>query len=97
MILLYGNIMIKTIAGTKDTLPDEISRWNYIENLVHSVMLEFNYKEIRTPVFEETALFARGIGENTDIVSKEMYTFLDRSETSITLKPEMTASVVSRK
>lgn len=86
--------MIKTIAGTKDTLPNEIIKWHYLEDLVKKVMSEFNYKEIRTPVFEETALFARGIGEATDIVSKEMYTFLDRSETSVTLKPEMTASVV---
>lgn len=59
-----------------------------------TVFSTFNYKEIRTPIFEETALFARGIGEATDIVSKEMYTFLDRSETSVTLRPEMTASVV---
>ena len=86
--------MIKTIYGTKDILPSEIERWHWIENIVRSQMSEFNYKEIRTPVFEETALFKRGIGESTDIVSKEMYTFLDRSETSITLKPEMTACVV---
>lgn len=86
--------MIKTIAGTKDTLPIEIYKWHYLEDLVRSVMKEFNYKEIRTPIFEETALFSRGIGESTDIVSKEMYTFMDRSETSLTLKPEMTASVV---
>lgn len=86
--------MIKTIAGTKDTLPGEINKWHYLEELVRKVMHRFNYKEIRTPVFEETALFARGIGEATDIVSKEMYTFFDRSETSVTLKPEMTASVV---
>lgn len=86
--------MIKAITGTKDILPSDISKWRYLENVVHSLMKVFGYKEIRTPVFEETALFARGIGETTDIVSKEMYTFLDRSETSITLKPEMTASVV---
>ncbi|MBN1301762.1 MAG: histidine--tRNA ligase [Melioribacteraceae bacterium] len=86
--------MIKTIAGTKDTLPFEISKWQYFENFVEEVMSRFNYKEIRTPVFEETSLFARGIGESTDIVSKEMYTFLDRSQTSITLRPEMTASVM---
>lgn len=85
--------MIKAITGTKDTLPGEINKWYYIENLVKEVMGSFNYSEIRTPVFEETALFARGIGEATDIVSKEMYTFTDRSETSVTLKPEMTASV----
>ena len=57
-------------------------------------MHAFNYREIRTPAFEETALFARGIGELTDIVSKEMYTFTDRSGTSLTLKPEMTAPVI---
>jgi histidyl-tRNA synthetase len=86
--------MIKAITGTKDILPSEISKWYYLENIVKRVFENFNYKEIRTPVFEETSLFARGIGEETDIVSKEMYTFIDRSETSITLKPEMTASVV---
>lgn len=65
-----------------------------VEETIRRVMHVFNYKEIRTPAFEETALFARGIGELTDIVGKEMYTFTDRSETSVTLKPEMTASVV---
>ncbi|NCS88289.1 MAG: histidine--tRNA ligase [Ignavibacteria bacterium CG2_30_36_16] len=86
--------MIKSITGTKDILPEDIQRWNFLESIVEKVFASFNYKEIRTPVFEETALFARGIGEATDIVGKEMYTFIDRSETSITLKPEMTASVV---
>ncbi len=86
--------MIKTIYGTKDILPFEISKWVFLENMVREYFKRFNYKEIRTPVFEETILFSRGIGESTDIVSKEMYTFLDRSNTSITLKPEMTASVV---
>ncbi|MFA3782696.1 histidine--tRNA ligase [Melioribacteraceae bacterium 4301-Me] len=86
--------MIKAITGTKDILPADIPQWRHIESVVLKVMNEFNYKEIRTPVFEQTILFTRGIGESTDIVSKEMYTFLDRSQTSITLKPEMTASVV---
>lgn len=86
--------MIKAVTGTKDILPSEISRWYYLEKTVKEIFTNFNYKEIRTPVFEETALFARSIGEETDIVSKEMYSFLDRSETSLTLKPEMTASVV---
>lgn len=86
--------MIKAIKGTKDILPESIDQWKYLENLVVDKMSNYNYKEIRTPIFEETSLFARGIGEATDIVSKEMYTFLDRSETSLTLKPEMTASVV---
>jgi len=86
--------MIKAITGTKDILPTDIPKWKYLENIVNKTMESFNYKEIRTPVFEETALFSRGIGEATDIVSKEMYTFIDRSETSVTLKPEMTAAVV---
>ncbi len=86
--------MIKAITGTKDILPSEIPNWNNLEEIVRNAMKAFNYKEIRTPIFEETRLFSRGIGEATDIVGKEMYTFLDRSETSITLKPEMTASVV---
>ena len=86
--------MIKAIKGTKDILPQEVSAWHAIEKSVREVMNSFNYSEIRTPVFEETALFSRGIGESTDIVGKEMYTFNDRSGTSITLKPEMTAAVV---
>lgn len=86
--------MIKAITGTKDILPSEIPQWKYLESIIQKVFETFNYKEIRTPVFEETILFSRGIGEETDIVGKEMYTFLDRSETSLTLKPEMTASVV---
>jgi len=86
--------MIKAITGTKDILPEDIEKWYLIENLVRKVFKLFNYKEIRTPIFEETSLFKRGIGEATDIVSKEMYTFDDRSGLSVTLKPEMTASVV---
>jgi len=86
--------MIKAVTGTKDILPSDIPRWNYLEKTVERIFSNFNYKEIRTPIFEETALFARGIGEETDIVGKEMYTFKDRSDTSLTLKPEMTAAVV---
>lgn len=86
--------MIKSVTGTKDILPSDIPRWIYLENTVENVFNNFNYKQIRTPVFEETSLFARGIGEETDIVGKEMYTFKDRSDTSLTLKPEMTAAVV---
>jgi len=86
--------MIKAITGTKDILPSDIPRWKYLERTVEKIFSNFDYKEIRTPIFEETALFARGIGEETDIVGKEMYTFTDRSDTSLTLKPEMTASVV---
>lgn len=86
--------MIKAVTGTRDTLPIDIPKWNYLQSIVQSVFSKFNYKEIRTPIFEETQLFARGIGEATDIVGKEMYTFLDRSGESITLRPEMTAGVV---
>ncbi len=86
--------MIKAVTGTRDIIPTDIPRWKHIESIVANVFSGFNYKEIRTPIFEETALFARGIGEATDIVSKEMYTFLDRSGDSLTLRPEMTAGVV---
>jgi len=65
--------MIKAIAGTKDILPEEIQYWNYLSDIVIQQMNLFNYKEIRTPIFEQTELFARGIGDTTDIVSKEMY------------------------
>lgn len=86
--------MIKAIKGTKDLLPSDAPRWHYLENIVKKIFTNFNYKEIRTPIFELTALFARSIGEETDIVGKEMYTFEDMGGTSITLKPEMTAGVV---
>jgi histidyl-tRNA synthetase len=86
--------MIKAVTGTKDILPADIPKWKYLEKIIESVFSRFNYKEIRTPVFEETVLFSRGIGEETDIVGKEMYTFPDKGKTSLTLKPEMTASVM---
>lgn len=84
----------KSIKGTKDILPGEVEAWQRVEETIRRVMSTFNYREIRTPAFEQTALFARSIGELTDIVSKEMYTFLDRSEESITLRPEGTAAVL---
>ncbi len=84
----------RAIKGTKDILPGEVERWQQVETTVRNVMHDFNYKEIRTPVFEQTSLFARSIGELTDIVTKEMYTFLDRSEESVTLRPEGTASTL---
>ncbi len=86
--------MIKAVTGTRDILPSDIPRWKYLEKLVTETFTRFNYKEIRTPIFELTNLFSRGIGEATDIVSKEMYTFVDRSGDSLTLRPELTASVV---
>ena len=84
----------KSIRGTKDILPAETARWQYVESTIRAVFHRFNYKEIRTPIFEQTSLFARSIGELTDIVGKEMYTFTDRSDDSITLRPEGTASVI---
>lgn len=84
----------RAIKGTKDILPSETSRWQFVEQNIRDVFHRFNYKEIRTPIFEQTSLFARSIGELTDIVGKEMYTFVDRSEESITLRPEGTASVM---
>ena len=86
--------MLKAITGTKDILPSDIGKWKHLEKLVEKIFTSYNYKEIRTPIFEETSLFARSIGEETDIVGKEMYTFRDKGDTSLTLKPEMTASVV---
>ncbi len=86
--------MIKAVTGTRDILPSENKAWLHLEQIVRNLFSNYNYSEIRTPVFEETNLFARSIGEETDIVGKEMYTFIDRSGTSITLKPEMTAAVV---
>ena len=82
------------IKGTVDILPSETGKWIYLEEIIRNVMARFNYKEIRVPVFETTELFARGIGEGTDIVNKEMYTFTDMGGRSITLRPEATASVV---
>ncbi|HEY4644345.1 MAG TPA: histidine--tRNA ligase [Bacteroidota bacterium] len=87
-------VSYRAIRGTKDILPIDSPKWQSVENTIRDVMHLWNYREIRTPAFEETGLFARGIGELTDIVAKEMYTLKDRSDTSITLKPEMTASVV---
>ena len=84
----------RTIKGTKDILPEETAGWQHVESVIRRVMQNFNYQEIRTPAFEQTGLFARSIGELTDIVSKEMYTFLDRSEESITLRPEGTAATL---
>lgn len=84
----------RAIKGTKDILPAETARWQFVEQTIRDVFHLFNYKEIRTPIFEQTSLFARSIGELTDIVGKEMYTFTDRSEESITLRPEGTASVM---
>ncbi|HVZ17801.1 MAG TPA: histidine--tRNA ligase, partial [Terriglobales bacterium] len=92
--------MIKAIRGTRDLLPPETALWNFVEATCRHVFREYNFQEIRTPIFEATELFARGVGEETDIVSKEMYTFEDRGRAesdrgqSLTLRPENTAGVV---
>ena len=85
--------MINIPKGTKDVTPKESYKWHYIENIVRSVADNFCVNEIRTPTFEHTELFLRGVGDTTDIVNKEMYTFLDKGERSITLKPEGTAGL----
>jgi histidyl-tRNA synthetase len=91
---------LKAVRGTRDLLPPETALWNRIEATARSVFARYNFGEIRTPVFEDTALFARGVGEETDIVSKEMYTWEDRARAhsektqTLTLRPENTAGVV---
>lgn len=80
--------------GTKDILPSQIESWIWIENKIRDICKIYGYDEIRTPIFEHTELFQRGIGEGTDVVDKEMYTFNDRGNRSITLRPENTASAV---
>lgn len=80
--------------GTKDILPDTVGEWTYVEQKIRELCDCYGYQEIRTPMFEHTELFHRGIGEGTDVVDKEMYTFTDRGQRSITLRPENTASAV---
>jgi histidyl-tRNA synthetase len=92
--------MIKAVRGTRDLLPPETAVWNFVESAVRDVFRAYNFQEIRTPIFEATELFARGVGEETDIVAKEMYTWEDRGRAqsdkgqSLTLRPENTAGVV---
>src|SRR5882724_6403568 len=92
--------MIKAVRGTRDLLPPETALWNFVEAAVRDVFRVYNFHEIRTPIFESTELFARGVGEETDVVAKEMYTWEDRGRAqsdkgqSLTLRPENTASVV---
>src|SRR3984957_12361373 len=92
--------IIKAIRGTRDLLPPETALWNYVEATARAVFARYAFGEIRTPIFETTELFARGVGEETDIVSKEMYTWEDRGRAesdrgqSLTLRPENTAGVV---
>lgn len=85
---------IQKPKGTQDLLPGTVEKWQFIENTARDVCRRFHYKEIRTPIFEHTELFQRGVGETTDIVEKEMYTFIDKGKRSISLRPEGTAGVV---
>ena len=84
----------KSVKETKDLLPKDTAAWLHVERVIREVMDAYRYGEIRTPLFEETELFARGVGESTDIVGKEMYTFTDKGGSSLTLRPEMTAPVI---
>ncbi len=86
-------LITKAPKGTQDVLPQEIYKWHYVENIMRDTADKFNFKEIRVPTFEHTELFLRGVGDTTDIVNKEMYTFEDKGNRSITLKPEGTAGV----
>jgi len=84
----------KAPKGTRDIFPPEIQKWQFLERAIHDYYQKFLYQEIRTPIFEHSELFSRGIGDETDVVQKEMYTFKDKSDRSLTLRPENTAAVV---
>src|ERR1700736_6641832 len=86
--------MLRAVKGTRDLLPPQTAVWNHVERVARDVFRAYHYQEIRTPILEDTQLFARGVGAETDIVTKEMYTFADRDESSLTLRPENTASVI---
>ncbi|MBA3825920.1 MAG: ATP phosphoribosyltransferase regulatory subunit, partial [Ktedonobacterales bacterium] len=81
----------KAVQGTRDILPESAPAWQVIEDTVRSVCERYGYQRIETPIIEETGVYARGVGAGTDIVEKEMYTFKDRGDTSLTLEPEGTA------
>jgi histidyl-tRNA synthetase len=85
---------IQKPKGTQDLLPGVVEKWQYLEDKARDICARFNYKEIRSPIFENTELYQRGVGETTDIVEKEMYTFLDKGDRSMSLRPEGTAGVV---
>ena len=89
-----GGERLRSVKGTRDLLPPETALWQAVEAAARRVFAAYGYQEIRTPVLEETELFVRGVGETTDIVGKEMYTFADKKGRSLTLRPESTAPVV---
>ena len=85
---------IKALKGFKDILPEEVGIWQFIERKARDIFLRYGFEEIKVPILEKTELFVRTIGENTDIVEKEMYTFIDRNGSSVTMRPEGTAPVI---
>ena len=86
--------MISTVRGTRDILPSDVGRWQRLETVARRICRQYGYQEIRTPILEREELFAKGTGEATDIVQKEMYTFVDKSGDRVTLRPEATPSMV---
>jgi histidyl-tRNA synthetase len=86
--------MIQAVRGTYDLLPGDIEIWQAVESRIRNVFHTYGFNEIRTPILEATELFVRGVGEETDVVSKEMYTFADRDGSSLSLRPEGTAPVI---
>ncbi|OAQ20436.1 histidine--tRNA ligase [Thermosulfurimonas dismutans] len=86
--------MIKSVRGFKDILPEETPAWSWLEAQAREILVRYGFREIRVPILEKTELFARSIGEATDIVEKEMYTFVDRNQERLTLRPEATAGIV---
>ena len=89
-----NNKMIQKLKGTRDILPEEINKWQYIEDIAKKLFENYGYNEIRVPVIEATELFQRGVGETTDVVQKEMYVFEDKGGRSVSLRPEGTAGVI---
>ncbi len=85
---------ITAVRGFKDILPEESGKWQHVEKIARQIFASYGIHEIKIPLLEKTELFKRGIGETTDIVEKEMYTFLDRDDEYLTLRPESTASVI---
>ena len=86
--------MIQKPKGTKDVLPEESFKWKYVENIAEETFENYGFREIRVPTFEYTELFERGVGDTTDVVQKEMYTFTDKGDRQISLKPEGTAGTI---
>ena len=93
-ILILKMIKIKSVRGMNDITPKDIKVWQFLESSIRRTFSSYGYEEIRFPIVEETQLFDRSIGEMTDIVSKEMYSWTDQGDNNLTLRPELTASVV---